>query len=688
MDTQSCPVCHSDSEHFYQNVDGRSIYFDGLKGLHIRVDDLAKGVLDGCQPCTLLLNTLQVFQSLSPGFEASYPGSTVDSILIQSTAAGSILVTLRAGYHSVDQIELYTRAGSLPFWPGLECGTEVLEDLSLKKATSTITQWMTACKQHSSCLDIPSLPLPTRVLLIGQHEISLLESAGRSGKYATLSHCWGTSQPLTTTRDNLIQHCSGIRWSSLPQLFQDAVALTRELGIRYLWVDSLCIIQGDELDWTRESGQMASIYSNSYLNIAATAAAGSNESLFSKRWTSPLRYVHDTEVSQRRPMTSYAVPMPCGNLTVRARYSARCAHEHVKILHSPPSERIRSEVWRQGPLLTRSWAFQERFLSPRTVHFHASEMLWECNDNFRCECDALRMEDAGMYGVDLVVGKRWMYEMLNAPEDPDENGYLRLDRWLDGVKHYSRLAITQPADRLPALAGLATSFAKRIQSSYFAGLWYCDLPRSLCWLVMGEEYSSHNNTYYILGKPCNSYTAPSWSWAAVDLSEAGNGSNFGAHISFRHLIHRDFVADDRFELIGIDCTVDPVSPFGKVTDGVLNIRVAALQCLLILDAPTGSFLSYGEHRLYADLDFNDDQFDRFCPRRSDYTFGTTKDLRELDVRLVLIGTSRGDADNIEMLALVLTSVPNIPDKFQRIGILKRADEGWFENAEVRTVKVL
>jgi hypothetical protein len=51
----------------------------------------------------------------------------------------------------------------------------------------------------------------------------------------------------------------------LCKTYKDAIALTHALGISFLWIDSLCIIQDDAADWEAESGNMASIYENSYL---------------------------------------------------------------------------------------------------------------------------------------------------------------------------------------------------------------------------------------------------------------------------------------------------------------------------------------------------------------------------------------------------------------------------------------
>jgi len=98
--------------------------------------------------------------------------------------------------------------------------------------------------------------------------------------YIALSHCWGPNQIITTTKATLQSRKAGIDLSMLSQVFRDAILVARRLHIRYLWIDSLCIIQDDEKDWQTESAKMASIYKDALLTIAAHAAIGGQGSLF------------------------------------------------------------------------------------------------------------------------------------------------------------------------------------------------------------------------------------------------------------------------------------------------------------------------------------------------------------------------------------------------------------------------
>ncbi|KAK3399576.1 heterokaryon incompatibility protein-domain-containing protein, partial [Sordaria brevicollis] len=130
--------------------------------------------------------------------------------------------------------------------------------------------------------------LPTRILAVGvtgSSHVKLVETTTEppGTPYVALSHCWGPpgKQPLTTTLDTLNEYVSsGISFARLPRTFADAVHITRELGIRYLWIDCLCIIQDSLSDWEAESECMGSIYEGAELTLGAAYARDSSEGLF------------------------------------------------------------------------------------------------------------------------------------------------------------------------------------------------------------------------------------------------------------------------------------------------------------------------------------------------------------------------------------------------------------------------
>ena len=131
--------------------------------------------------------------------------------------------------------------------------------------------------------------LPSRVIDVGDYQERLsyhpvhlhVRTQEERGDYVAISHRWGLSgsqkMPLQTTRRNLKQHCKGISYQCLPSTFRDAVIVTRMLGIKYLWIDALCILQDDQDDWLKQSSQMGSIFKDSLITIAIHSAKNSSE---------------------------------------------------------------------------------------------------------------------------------------------------------------------------------------------------------------------------------------------------------------------------------------------------------------------------------------------------------------------------------------------------------------------------
>lgn len=189
--------------------------------------------------------------------------------------------------------------------------------------------------------------LPTRILEVDGDfnvpSVRLIETQGRKGRYCALSHCWGSTSShslFTTTRKNIGTHLLGISLEKLPSTFRDAVILTRNLGIKYLWIDSLCIIQDDDDDWKRESAVMGLLYQNTSLVIAAAGSKDSAGGLF---------------ITKRpKPLTTQLPFLVDGN------------QQGVFNATVSPNDKI---IPNEGILRKRAWAFQEWCLARRIVFF-------------------------------------------------------------------------------------------------------------------------------------------------------------------------------------------------------------------------------------------------------------------------------------------------------------------------------
>ncbi|KAJ4403442.1 hypothetical protein N0V91_006494 [Didymella pomorum] len=280
-------------------------------------------------------------------------------------------------------------------------------------------------------------------------ESALMSTAGEEADYICLSHCWGLAQIITTTKATLNERKRGIPWGLLSNTFQDAIVMTRTLGFRYIWIDSLCIVQDDALDWEKESAQMASVYSNGYLTLAGTRSRKGNGGLFSKK--------HDVEVSGTTP-----------------NGHSYCIHFRERI--DDRIEMIPDSTNEHYPLLTRAWVYQERILSTRVLHFGHFELFFECHSSIQCECGYVSYEedDPGIEKSLVKIEFADALSQLSLPgaQEVDANtAYYAARMWRTIVSSYSALSLTKAADRLPALGGLARQTAAARGTTYYAGLW-------------------------------------------------------------------------------------------------------------------------------------------------------------------------------------------------------------------------
>jgi hypothetical protein len=233
--------------------------------------------------------------------------------------------------------------------------------------------WIKECDtQQAICLPCKGSSLPRRVLRIGfengQQTAFLHESQGETAKHVTLCHCWGEMQPLITTKSTLSVRRLGIEWSSLPKTYQHAITITHGLGIEFLWIDSLCILQDDKGDWATESAKMGSIYENSWLTIAATVTPDGTHGCYP---AVPQLLEHELQIDpSSSPITIYA----------RKRRSTQDDRYRLR------------NFYNTFPLFQRAWVLPERLLARRVLHFCDEEMVWECTTHVSCECSGIDRE--------------------------------------------------------------------------------------------------------------------------------------------------------------------------------------------------------------------------------------------------------------------------------------------------------
>jgi hypothetical protein len=495
--------------------------------------------------------------------------------------------------------------------PAFICAPSVPSHLDLNRCATTLEDWLRACnKHHISCL-APLPRLPRRLVYFSDHDIRLVETKGLSyARYTTLSHCWGQgTHMIKTTRGNVKQHMSNINWKELNQIFKDAIAITKRIGCQWIWIDCLCIIQDDELDWKEESSKMADVYSNSFLNVAATFSATSTGSCFSDRKF----YYSDQDDLEPRNRTWSTEIIDDGHrpsMGLCVGFSHRLSHQHI----TGDTIQLRRQA---SPLLARAWVFQERLLAPRTLHFGSSEMMWECNSCLACECGGISETQTPTRGLKTafahVCQNRAPHEEI-------------LDLWRNMVEAYTSLSLTQLSDTPNAIAGLASRISSKLDSDYLAGIWAEDLPQGLLWRVNGNRQTGCERRHSLaINQPI-----PTWSWMSLYCA-----THSGAKVSY--LYSKNFDQDHRLSVQwcpSVTVSAD-TNPFGDVPLGHLEITTAAVSGIIKATITSGDFLVIdkdgSDYTLFPDCPADEgvvDGMEVMC-----MLFGTTE--RELQIVLVL-----------------------------------------------------
>lgn len=343
-------------------------------------------------------------------------------------------------------------------------------------------------------------------------KLRVLGGSDLDGPYITLSHKWGTTTLLklkTTNINSLREH---IPLASLTQTFRDAVQIARWVGVRYLWIDSLCIVQDSISDWEKEVEQMGDIYAGGLFNIAATHAENSHTGLFRETdhlvlpvvrpaWTTipSTDSVDDlspaaVHLPHSSTSTSPPVELPPGGV----------------ILH--PELGFDNEI-QNSPLLLRGWVHQEIKLTPATLYCGRNQMWWVCAVGFRNESYPAELPFFISNWIEFsrTIASRTTQLQLEA--NPRQ---AVMSTWLDQAQQFSPAAFTKIDDRMIALGALAYHLRKETglgsDVQYLSGVWSIFTVEQLSWRL-NDPSSARNNS-----RVGGSYPTPTWSWTSTNSS--------------------------------------------------------------------------------------------------------------------------------------------------------------------------
>ena len=462
-------------------------------------------------------------------------------------------------------------------------------------------------------------------------------------QYAALSYRWSKKKEHLTLTQYVQAYTNNIPLDTLPATIQDAIRITHALGIRYVWIDCLCIIQDSLRDWELECGRMSNIFANATMTIAASSGTDAEYGLLRLRNAS-------SNTSHCNLTFRDANGIPCGAVKV----------VHIKdlsMLNGAPHVASRD----LSPLDQRGWTLQERLLSTRVLSFEDDRTWWEC-----ASC---RMVEALHPCIQSSTNTRYGLDKAKEPLLKFTSAQI-YDWWLLALEEFSKRQLTYGEDLLPAVAGLASVVSRVTTDTYLAGLWQQDLGRGLLWNCEGFPSRSQ----------IPDLTAPSWSWARSENKvwhETSDLSDFKSTVAF----------------VSADIKTAGANLFGRVLPGsVLTIRAPTRPALIhweLYDDRVRCFIPTaqpGEVRISLDSDIA-------CRTN---VLDTQKSLLAMKVASFFYEIAPGMLKKTSGLLLQLTSDGT---NYRRIGTidaspLRNLDGGpeavdhFYSDAETKTISII
>ena len=389
-------------------------------------------------------------------------------------------------------------------------------EANCSRNSGLLNRWLYSCiDNHDQCRqsldgsvysDTEGEPLPSRVIHVGAFDGSqtprIVLTKGRMGKYAVLSHRWGKSRKLKTERETLEEFTKSIPMSKLPLTFKDAIEVTRSLCIEYLWVDSLCIIQDDPVDWEREAATMGSVFERALCTIAAVDSidddTGVDIGLFLPREKDPLAARINCNWDEHSIKPPISDDDPIWRETFRRLPCSFGATKNRGIVLRPRWKGLWHTI-QDSKWTKRAWVLQEQILSRRIIYYTKRKVFWECSQFSNDEEN--RPNTVHPVRTQIASGLERLSSCSTDVCKEDSNVFRP---WWSQVEAYSACLLTKEKDKLAAFEGLCDRVEKRLPQKIFAGVLLDDAGVNLLW--------------HARDKPLEAYTefhAPSWSWSAL-----------------------------------------------------------------------------------------------------------------------------------------------------------------------------
>lgn len=367
-----------------------------------------------------------------------------------------------------------------------------------------VKPWVDDCvTNHRGCREVQQLGFtncaPTRLIDVGttnDKTVKLVDTGGLSDpQYLILSYCWGTSNDKSkTTQANIKQRRESIQIAAFPKAIRDAIAVTRHMGVQYLWVDAICIIQENKEindgfldDWKIEAAKMASYYSNAMCCISNLSATDSSEGFLQG-------FLRKDNMKAGLPKWGEQRTFGLNTCNLRHEAEEFIQRGRKHTINLPKPIRDWDTEWKNSPLMRRAWALQEWILSRRILHCTKDGMFMECGKGVCQPNDPFTKPVAAWHHT-------LNNELSNILRESSKAKIGNL--WTKLVTFYSTMNLTHPTDRLVAIDGIARLICAKYNTGYFAGVLSSHVAETLLWRrrrMAGEE---------------DFVSFPSWSWSCT-----------------------------------------------------------------------------------------------------------------------------------------------------------------------------
>ncbi|KAF5589952.1 hypothetical protein FPCIR_6581 [Fusarium pseudocircinatum] len=559
-------------------------FMKGRSSLHSSWDTLVASLEADCPLCWTCWRAIRSSPIASPSDErvADFQATITYAHFDIEDDIFNIWVCLEGTGLKATRLRLNITKTSRELFQETESKNPIPAQHTAQSAAELTNRWIGVCdKNHPSCQARATPPsdakMPTRLLDLGTGDSTtwrVIETQQERLPYVALSHRWTENTP-TLLQKNYDGYCTSQPDGILPQNYRDMLDICRAIPIRYIWIDSLCIIQDDNgADFRHEAPIMLDVYRYAFLTLMilwefsdSTVFRDCRPSTIARpRPQSYKRLAENGPDSLFTYLKSLVVSQ--GDSPSQDSMSSANNYAFVRVENTGS---YNFDV-NNAPINKRAWVVQERCLSRRILCLGNEELYWECEGDSSGSFIASETSPLGV----PHMSRRHGFDSLTCSDGGEY--------WNLLVEQYSACHLTFEEDRLVAFSGIARSVADSTGDTYLAGIWLETWMQDLLWMpdIAREQHARVKPT--TMGT--QSLVLPSWSWMSFSGSIipgllVANGE--GPRIS---LTEQNPFESDRFDCLALlsqtSITPPETDPYVSFHRAILRVR-----CLLIPVELTG-----------------------------------------------------------------------------------------------------